>query len=431
MTRENKNPWTPDDEREHFPSVLEWWAIESFFKSIEDGKRWSLKSVFNEWINGSKEMGSIFNMTLFDENEDKHFTYCLRNNKNKLETANNKFDVRYGDCFIRGSYPNYEMYFKDKENKIELDIKYHSESLPHWIGQDVANGWLPMGVGFYRYGFIPKNQLSGTMKIKDKMFTVKGKGYLEHVWGDFLYDNPLLNISGLKKTIPVYSKFVKWWLDNHKIKIPNSIILATENNPFGYDWAWALFDNGWTIFYGNILFWLMKGPVMGTLIFSKDGKKYKEFCNIIFHYHKISYSKNYDFCYPTEFELTARDGKEQLHLKFKITSEPREYVSKFHKGKYWLGLVISEAPGTVEGHYSNGNEIIKLSGITKIESQRQISVIGHNSLTINFLKPPKGVGVSFDLDSHYLKKKMHARLQLAPHLKIKFSSRKIDTFKTK
>ena len=428
---EEKNPWTPEDEKDHFPCTLEWWAVECFFESLEDKKKWSLKTVLNEWFERKKDIGSIFNLTLFDEQSGKHVTYFSRSDNKKLNTSKQRFEIQYEDSFIKGTYPNYEMFFNDKKNNIKLNLKYIAESFPHWISQDITDGWLPMGFGFYRYGFIPKNQISGTIQLNDKKFNIQGKGYFEHVWGDFFYDNPLSNILGVKKTISLYLRLIKWWLNNRKFKIPNSITIGTDNNPFGYDWAWALFENGWTIFYGNSLFWFMDGPAVGNLIFSKDGKRYIEFGDITFHYNKIEYSENYDFFYPTEFELTAKHGKEILNLKFKMTQKNREYVSKFPKSKYWLGLVICEAPGIVEGFYFDGNTKVKLTGVAKIEPQRQASIIGHNTLKIDFLKPPKGVGVTFDFESHFLQKKLLLNIRFAPFPKIKFDFKKIDKAKIK
>jgi len=420
MIDRDKNPWTPEDEREHYPSVMEWWAVESFLKTIEDDKRWSLKAVFTEWLNGKEKNGSLFNLTLFDIIKNKHYTCYLRNDKKKLETIKDKFDVRYNDNFIKGSYPNYEMSFNDEKNNIQIHLNYQAESLPRWIGQEVTDGWLPMGLGFYRYGFIPKCKISGEIIINNKNYHVDGKGYFEHVWGDIWYDNPLSNISNLKKTISVYSKLINWWTRNHKFRIPKSIKFCTENNPFGYDWAWALLDNGWVVYYGNILLWIMKGPAAGSLILSKDGKKYEEFCNISFKYNKTQLSKNFDFYYPIEIEINAEKEKEKIHLIFKKTSQSREYISRFTGRKYWKCFVICEAPGTVEGYYYDGEKKTKLTGICKIEPQRQVSVIGHNTLQIDFLKPPQGVGVSFDIDSHYFKKKIFTKIQLAPRPKIKF-----------
>lgn len=421
------NPWTPEDEREHPLSVIEWWYIEAFFKSIEDNKRWSIKSGFNEWLYPkSKEIGCIFNMTLFEQDKNKHLIYYSRNDSTKLKSDKDNYYVRYEDSFMKGSYPCYEFYFNDKKNNIKLDMRYQAEVLPHWLMQDVTDGKLPMGMGLYRYGFIPKCKISGTMIRNNTTYHIDGKGYFEHVWGDFWYDNPLSNFSGLKKTIPTYSKLIGWWLHNNKIRIPKSIMFATENNPLGYDWAWALLDNGWTIFYGNIMFWIMEGPAPGVLILLKDGNKYEEFGNIYFKYNKTRHSKEYDFYYPEEMEVTAQRRKEKLHLRFTMTTDSREHIVRFLGGKHWLGYVICEAPGTVDGTYFDGEKKIKLSGICKIEPQRQASVIGHNSLKIDILKPPSGVGISFDLDSHFFRKKIFTQIQLVPHPKIKFNLKKIN-----
>ena len=102
MMSKDKNPWTPEDEREHYPSVMEWWAVESFLKTIEDDKRWSFKAVFTEWLTDTKENGSLLNLTLLDMSKNKHYTCYLRSDKKKLETIKDKFDVRYNYNFIKG-----------------------------------------------------------------------------------------------------------------------------------------------------------------------------------------------------------------------------------------------------------------------------------------------------------------------------------------
>lgn len=429
-TKKHVNPWTPEDEREHFPSKIEWWCTEAFFKTVENNKKWSLKVSLSEWYEKPKK-GSVFYMTLFNRDNNKHFTLDARNNSEKLESARDNFDIRYEDSFMKGAFPNYEMYFNDKKNNIKLDIKYQAEALPHWIAQDITDGWLPIGLGFYRYGFIPKGDLSGTIKINNKTFTIEGKGYFEHVWGNFFYNNPILQIKGLKKTIAIYARLIGWHFLNQKPCFPNSMTFGTENNPFGYDWAWALLDNGWILFYGNILFWLMKGPVAGSLILSKDGKTYEEFADVHFKYNETRHAQSYDFLYPSDLEITAKKGKEKLHLRFTAAVDSREFISRFPKGKYWLGFVICEAPGIVDGYYFDGKKKTNLSGICKIEPQRQVTIFGHNSLRIDFLKPPKGVGISFDLESHYFRKKLFTQIQLAPSAQITFNFKRIDNPKRK
>ena len=108
-----------------------------------------------------------------------------------------------------------------------------------------------------------------------------------------------------------------------------------------------------------------------------------------------------------------------------MKSDPIEFVSTFPKDKYYLGLVICEAPGIVEGYYSDGKNKININGIAKIEPQRQVSILGHNILKIDFVKPPKGIGVSFDLNSNLIKKEIFTSIQLFPRPKINFKIKKI------
>ena len=419
------NPWLKKDEKEHFPCLMEWWAAEAFFTSSEDKKKWSLKIAFTEWFENEKKIGSISNMTLFDQNSDKYIVYYRRNDKQRLKSEENRFYVKFEDSFMEGSFPQYHIFFKDTDHNIKMDLKFQAESYPHWVAQHTTNGWLPMGLGVYRYGFIPKNLLTGIMNIHDKTYKIAGKGYFEHVWGDFDYDKPLYP-AALKKTFKTYLKLIRWWIREREIKIPKSITFSTDNNPFGYDWVWALFDNGWSIFYGNSMFWIMDGPATGTLILTKDGKTYTEFGNVEAHYKKINYVDKFDFYYPTELEVTARKGNEKIYLYFKTTNTSREYVSKFPYAKYhWIGLSICEMPGVAEGYYFDGKTETKLTGVCKIEPQRQVSKLGHNSLKLNFMLPPKGVGIDADLNSHYLKKRIITRLYLAPRPSIKLNVKKI------
>jgi len=424
MANENtENLWTPQDEGDHFPVELEWWCTEGIFKSLENNKNWSFKTVFSIGKKGKED--HLFLITLFDVDQGTYYTYRFYEEPEKFKHEKNKVDVECNGSFLKGLYPDYSMHLHDKKNNIILDLKFKAETLPHWISHEITDGALPMGLGFYRYGFIPNCKLSGTMKIKDEIFTTQGKGYVEHIWGEWLYSNPLSQLKELKKTIPIYGKLGKWWLSKNKIHIPESITFCTENNPFGYDWVWAVFDNGWSLFYGNIMFWIMDGPSMGTLYLTPDRNTYLEFGKISFHYNKMRRSKNYDFYYPSDLEIIAEKGEKKLKLRFTMKTETYEHITKLTKGKYWLAFVICEAVGTVEGYYSDRKNKTKLKGACRIEPQRQISLLGHNSLKIDFLLPPKGVGIDADFNSHYLKKRIKTRLYFAPRPSFKFNMKKL------
>jgi len=424
-------PWTPEEDGEHFPSIIEWWCLEGFFKTIENNKRWSLKTTFTEWFQTKpqKKIGSMCNFSLFDRELNKHFLEYTRNETEKLKSKKDRFDVRFKDNYLKGLYPDYEINIKNQVKNIELNIKYHAVSLPYWVTQQTTGGHIPMGLGSYRYGFIPDGKITGTMKIKEDKFKVEGRGYYEHVWGNFSYTNPFSNLSEIKKTISMYAKLIGRQIHGNKFLIPRSITFGTENNPLGYDWTWALFDNGWNLFYGNALFWIMKGPAFGTLILSKDGKNYQEFSKINFHYNKIKYAKSYDFYYPTDIELDAEENNEKLHLRFIMENDAGEYNNRFYDGKMYLGFVICESPGLVKGYYFNGKEKVNLSGICKIEPQRQISKFGHNMLKVDFLLPPKKSEISIDIDSHFFCKNISTKLKFTPLPKIRFKIKRIDKSK--
>ena len=112
-----------------------------------------------------------------------------------------------------------------------------------------------------------------------------------------------------------------------------------------------------------------------------------------------------------------------------MTSDCREFVQKFPRGEYWRAFVICEAPGIVDGYYYDGKKKTKLKGFSKIEPQRQISKFGHNSLKLDFLLPPKGIEASFDLNSHFLRKNILAKIQLLPRPKVVFNHNNIDSSK--
>lgn len=416
MTHKNhkKNHWSVEDERNHPSRRIEWWSFIGFFRTQDNQKQWSVKATLSDGFVDKKNIDSLINIVLFDHDEKHHYTFLKRHTGIALECKKDIFEIHYDDSWIKGKYPRYELHIRDSNNDIDMDFLLEAESLPHWVAQESTNGWLPMGFGRFRYGFIPKLHLSGSIKIHGAVHSLLGVGYFEHVWGDFMFLNPLMLRKGINKTISTYFRLGLWWLHGKRFKIPKQLRICGENNPLGYDWAWVVLENGWTVFYGNILFWLMQGPAAGIVILSKDGKTYTEFSNVTFRYNKIQSAKSFDFVYPSEFEITAKKGKEKIHLKFVSTHPCHEYIKRFAKTGFWRGFVICESSGLVTGLHQDCATEMPLKGIGRIEPQRQLSVLGHNSLRIDVVKPPIGVGFMCEIDSHFFGKKICVLLNLAP-----------------
>ena len=419
------NPWSSDDEKEHYPSVLEWWCTEGFITDSKNRHKWSYKGSFSEWCTKEKHHGSTYDFTLFNLHNKTHLSQYIRDNTTKLDvTFDDKGTIitHWDTSFLTGRYPVYSLRYENIENHLTLELDYQACTFPHWITQDITGGYLPMGLGFYRYGFIPRNTIQGTLTIEDKSYSVDGIGYYEHVWGDFSYKNPLSNLSYLKKSLSIYQKLIGWWISNHQPRIPDTIKFYSENNPLGYDWIWGILDNGWSFFLGNILFWIAEGPIFGTLILTKDGKHYKEFCDVSYKYSSIQQSDHYDFVYPTGIDIIARNDQETLSMHCEMTMKAREFVTPLHQNR-WMAFVICEAPGTITGIHTKKNQQTILKGDCKIEPQRQVSQKGHNEISFDFIKPPRGIGIQVTLDSHYLKKYLNASVIFTPfpqwHMKIK------------
>jgi hypothetical protein len=422
-----KNPWTPEDEGTHYPSMKEWWCIETLFKTLDDNRKWSLKASFAYEL---ETPSCFFIYHLFDMNSKKCVARkAINDDIRKFSHRKNKVEVKYEKSSIVGLYPNYQIHIEDDKQGFATDMKYKAKILPHWSAQDSTNGYLPIGLDYYRYGWLLNCDLSGFLKIREKSHKIKGKGYLERAWGNWSYSNPFQKLSGFRKTVSTYGHLFDWWFSQYKPKIPDRIAFTTENNPFGYDWFWCVFDNDWSVLYGNSLFWISEGPALGVLTLFTEGNNYIDFGNVNFHYNKTMYIKEYDIFYPTDLTVTADQDDKKIKLHVWPVCDAYEYIDKFKGNKFYRAFIMPEMPGRIEGVYTDDNRTVELKGDCKIVQQRQPSKLGHNSFTIDFLKPPKGIGIAFDLESHYLKKKMLTKLQFAPRLKLSFDFRKINSSK--
>jgi hypothetical protein len=421
---ELKNPWTIQDEGDHYPVMKEWWTIENFFKTHKNNRKWNLMtSIAYEMETPS----CFFQYSLFDLISKKCILHKeINENIEKLLTKKNKVDLRYGKTTINGIYPNYKIHIEDGKQDFIIDMMYRAKSLPHWVAQDVTNGKLPIGFNFYKYGFLPHCDTYGTLNLNNTSYEINGKGYLEHAWGNWTYQNPLQKLSDIKTSFSTYGNLIKWWLSHHKPHIPHSITFTTENNPFGYDWIWGISDNDWSLFYGNSLFWISEGPVCGSLCITPDGKKYWEFSNINFRYNKLIYIKEYDLFYPCEIELNGKLNDKSIHLKFWKTTDPYEYIDPFKKSRLYKAFVLCGQPGRMEGIFSDNNKTVSISGDCKIVPLRHPSIFGHNSVKIDFIFPPKKIGLNTEINTHYFKKRIKIKLNFTPKPTFKFNITKLN-----
>ena len=419
-----ENPWSPQDEGSHYPVTREWWTYETIFKTLKDNRTWNFMLIMSYNL---EKPNCFFQYTLIDVTNDKLvYRKDIDDGIEKFTHKKNIVDLKYKKSTVTGLYPDYSLHLQDTEQGFLVDMNLHALSQPHWIAQDINNGDLPFGLNFYKYGYIPNSDCTGTMNINNQTLAFKGKAYIEHVWGDWSYQKPLSQIKNLRKTIRTYVNLGKWWLTHHSPTIPNRIAMTTENNIFGYDWIWGVFDNEWSVFYGNILFWLCQGPAFGVLTVTPDGKTFWEFCDIAYRYNKVHYVKEYDIYFASDIELDARLDDKKIHLRFYLTTTCHDYIDPFDHQGFYKAFILAEMPGKMEGTYQDNEKTVQLKGECKLMPLRQPSVLGHNAITLDILKPPKGVGLSFDVNSHYLKKRLQGQVRFIPKPKIVFRKKTID-----
>ena len=385
-----------ENEGDHYPCSREWWNVDAFF--VANGKNWSLTASFEYEM--ETPACNLF-LTLF--NLDDGTCYSLGSYGDEIGALLHEkgdVDVRYEESWMKGRYPHYFVHFERGE--FIINMRYTAVSPPKFVAEDISNGILPMGFGYYIYGIIPFCIVEGNISINGNTFPLSGKGYYEHVWGNWTYGNPLSNPSNFEKVASAYYHLGKWWLNHHKLSIPSSVTLASDNNMFGYDWVWATFSNNWSLFYGNILFWVMKGPVFGILYLVTSDGEYITFCDIHHEYGKMVYVEEYDVYFPSEIFITAKEGTKKLSLHFSMKTDVHTYWDTNLSSKYWRAIALWEAPGIVNGYYTDGEINITLNGKCEIEPERQISILGHSHMDVNFFTHHHVPAVKIEIVSHPL-----------------------------
>lgn len=359
---EKTKRWSGEFDARH-KCIREWWNVDAFIKS---DKNYSITMSF-EYEKETPASNLFF--TLFDW--DEKIVYNLSSYNDDISTLKcsekNFLNLTYKNSWMRGKYPFYSLHLESRGVVLEMEITAEAE--PKFVVEE-EGGVLPMGFGYYKYMFIPKCKARGTLSINNSLEYFEGVAYYEHVWGNWSYHNPLKGNS-----LKHYFELAEWWWKNKNISFESLTI--SSNNPFGYDWCWASFDNGWSLFYGVIPFWIEEIPF--GVIYLYDGKNIVEFGTTKYEY------RNGTFCngayIPNEISFFA-EGDGKLKLTMEMKNKPHIYEDKLNSF-YWKKLILYECPGFINGFYEKNGEKISLSGKCEIEIERQVSIFGYNMLKIN------------------------------------------------
>lgn len=342
----------------------EWWNIDVY---LYNENRYHLTASF-EYEKETPAANLFF--TIFDLNNN--IVYDLGSFEDDISSllCNGTYSINlsYGHSWLKGSYPSYIVHLENEETIVHLQLI--AESRPVLVLEE-EGGELPMGQGSYQYTFVPKCKAQGYILINGNTEQLEGIAYYEHVWGNWSYHNPLKG-----SAFDTYLKLFDWWWETKNITF-NSITFST-NNPFGYDWAWASFENGWSMFYGVVPFWIEEIPL--GVIYLYNGENILEFSGLSYDYLDGKFING--FYIPTRIHSTAQ-GLGSLNFVMEMKYNPHIYEDRLDS-IYWKKLMLYECPGSINGRYTDEKgAVTHLSGICEIEIERQISILESAILKIS------------------------------------------------
>lgn len=414
---DNNNIWTPEDEGDHFPCTCEWWWIYATLK-LDNGEHWDVALMFSYWMtrtkNGYEPGLSYYRVQSWDRESGDSYDLLFENEEYPnpyFQHKKNVVDLKYYNCTMKGLYPNYVIHAEDFKNNISFNLKFCAEANPFWVAEESTGGFIPYGFsGIFRYGLIPRNNVTGNISINGSNYNVTGVGYYEHQFGDMDVLNPykIHSIPELFEIKNLWSDICRWWAKEviSNTREPLTSVYYSIDNLLGYDYIWATFDNGYSIVLFRIaVFGQAEGRVPALLMLS-DGETCWEFGDVYLDLIDTFYIKEYDIYIPVDMELTAYKGEKVFHIFFNSTTEITEAIDEDEiLASYLLA-------GDATGYYYDGEKNHSLEGVGTNTPARNILNLKYSSFEINL--PPSGIGISIIMKYHIFEYEVFIKIKFRP-----------------
>jgi predicted secreted hydrolase len=222
----------PKDEGEHYKDLLvnrEWWYYSVVFSSDSQLPGWTLSVSFNYMARndlGWTKPDILFVVLTSPQGEryggvserDRPILgpyAILKDPVLQATSSDSGFRVSFEDSYVQGRFPNWHLHIEgdniDANNhKLLIDLQFFAPSSGYWTHNNriIDNSKAKIA----SYVFLGC-EVSGTVKIDDTSYNVKGTGHHEHTWS-----------SGT---------------------ILSKVLIR------GWDWCQITMDNGWNIYYSK------------------------------------------------------------------------------------------------------------------------------------------------------------------------------------
>lgn len=356
---------SPTDEGKHYHNIRicrEWWYYTVVFNENSDLAGWTATISFNHMARGDL-LGTLkpdmLVMTLHGPNGEEYGGIINKKRglglikQPTLQAKTPGVNIEFEDSWVEGQAPQWHIHVEDnkidKQHKIIIDLDFFAPSDPIWtIGE---RAFQKSKSNIANYMFTGCN-VTGTVKIDGRRYTVKGTGHHEHSWTPRIVN---------KKTI-------KEW-----------------------DWCYATLENGWNIYFSNY-----KSThnikensesnfnPFGTMIITTDqGETLTLLENMDVTVEKSEKTKDKVFLFvkmPSEITINAETGMLQPLLKssnIELTLEikPENTVNKVWKLPTYVGMKIgrSQVEGKISWIDDEGEkQQLKLNGIGNTWNMRAL-----------------------------------------------------------
>ena len=433
-----KNPWTPEDEGDHFPCGWELWCMHSSLV-LENGEHWDAAANFVYFVNKTRQgytTGTAYCRVRHWNRETGKFYDDFQQDlyPGNFKTEKNIVNVTYNKNYIRGLYPNYVYHCEDETNNITTNLILYANCSPCWLYQESTGGVIPWGInGVGKAYFLPIIEVTGNITINEITYNVSGIAYHEHDIGFFDFSKPYQSVS-IKDTIEslkAQASRHRWWRQQVRKNKPRDHTFSihfSNDYLFGWNWGWIVLDNNFNIVMFNPTFFgLYQGNVPAFLYFTKDGKDYTEIGCVKRTIKKETYIENADVYIPIEYEIHAYRDDIELFFSFIATTEITElYSEDFAEYYQQHGGTFFEC-GNVAGYYKDDENNISLSGFYQLDQTRWLPKFRkHKSYDMEIILQPNGLSLSIRRVNHRLKLERFLKIQIRPELDIEFYIKRIQ-----
>lgn len=352
---------SPEDEGVHFNTILnlrEWWYYTVVFDEDSDLPGWAATIGFCHlaWGDLRLTFKPDILVVILHSPDGKEYGGLINKQRREilgifgsptLEAKSPGVNIKYEDSWALGEAPEWHVHAEDndidKENEIIIDLQYFARSSPLWLH---SSRLFDKGAGKIANYIFMGCDVTGTVKIDEKEYKVKGIGHHEHSW-----------------SLGVLKLAVKGW-----------------------DWCHLTLDNGWNIYYSK--YYLTRqilapktskiNPYASLIITTDQGETLTILEDI-----EITTKKSDKLFLllkmPSELGINAKPSISQILLKtyeigLNIDITDENTYEKIWKFPTYVGMKIgmNTVTGTIKWSNEDGDHEIELSGIGTIWNMRRL-----------------------------------------------------------